>query len=97
MKLSQLAVEFKKDPIDLMVILMRSPVPFLVATIGGERFDLSDVYGMRIETTLVEQAREFITKQLAQEVLDHVQGKEEGDRVEEPWNDDEDAPPDSDD
>lgn len=74
MRLSELAEQLGKDPADLLEILMKSPIPFFTtSSLGG---GIGDIYGVKIVSHLVEAAKDYILKETAQEVIDHV--KEHG-------------------
>ena len=75
MRLNELAEELGKDPLEVMTLLLRSPKSFFVGSSGGDNdwFPPSyDIYSIKIHSHLVEEAREFILKNTAQEVIDHV-------------------------
>ena len=79
MRLNELAEELGKDPLEVMSLLLKSPKAFFVGSTPSKETGVDewfpptyDIYSIKIHSHLVEEAREFILKNTAQEVIDYV-------------------------
>lgn len=78
MKVMALALELGIEPSAAIAILMRSPIMYM------DNRNLS-IYHAHIPGHHVEAVRALLLKEIAQEVIDHVQGKDEA--PENAWDD----------